>query len=395
MTRAEFLRLSALMGIGAPLIPGLLSSCAGQHGMFEAIEPTFSGKVLVIGAGTAGLVAGHTLKQYGIPFEIVEASNRFGGRVMGTDTFTEFPIDLGAEWIHTDPSVLAKLAQDNALSDELDIITYNPQTYQIWKKDQLKQRNYASNFYSEFKFKRSSWYEFLAQYVLPPVADHIRYESPVEAIDYRSDQIEVRLQGGKGLTADKVILTVPLTVLKAGEIDFDPPLPTAKIDALAAVEMPDGIKMFMEFSERFYPDLLGFDSLFSTANGEITYYDAAFGKESDQHIFALFAVGEPATPYAAITDEEQLLEYVLAELDEMYDGTPSRTYQQHIIQNWSQEPFIRGSYAHYQDYRVRETLGAPIDSKVFFAGEAYADNTSTVHGAGESAFAAVKQLLES
>ena len=57
--------------------------------------------VLIIGAGVAGLTAGHILEQHGISLEILEASETFGGRLKKTDDFADFPIDLGAEWIHT------------------------------------------------------------------------------------------------------------------------------------------------------------------------------------------------------------------------------------------------------------------------------------------------------
>ena len=63
------------------------------------------------------------------------------------------------------------------------------------------------------------------------------------------------------------------------------------------------------------------------------------------------------------------------------------------IQNWSSEPFIRGSYTHYQDYGVQDELSKPINNKLFFAGEAYAKDSATVHGAAMSAYKAVEQIL--
>ena len=57
-------------------------------------------KIIVIGAGAAGLTAGHLLEQRGIEFEILEAAPIYGGRVRKLEGFADFPIDLGAEWIH-------------------------------------------------------------------------------------------------------------------------------------------------------------------------------------------------------------------------------------------------------------------------------------------------------
>jgi len=36
----------------------------------------------------------------------------------------------------------------------------------------------------------------------------------------------------------------------------------------------------------------------------------------------------------------------------------------------------------------------PLADKIFFAGEAYAEDYSTVHGAAESAFEVVEQILK-
>ncbi len=56
-------------------------------------------RVIVIGAGIAGLVAARILKDSGFPVIVLEARNRLGGRIW-TDNSLGFPSDLGATWIH-------------------------------------------------------------------------------------------------------------------------------------------------------------------------------------------------------------------------------------------------------------------------------------------------------
>ena len=70
---------------------------------------------IIIGAGAAGITAGYTLLQHGFnDFVILEASSTYLGRIKKLDylQLTNFPIDIGAEWIHVDPSILNTIVND-------------------------------------------------------------------------------------------------------------------------------------------------------------------------------------------------------------------------------------------------------------------------------------------
>lgn len=56
--------------------------------------------VLIIGAGPAGIGAAVTLHQHNIPFLILEARNRIGGRVY-SEIVDGIRIDVGACWVHS------------------------------------------------------------------------------------------------------------------------------------------------------------------------------------------------------------------------------------------------------------------------------------------------------
>ena len=57
-------------------------------------------QVVVVGAGIAGLAAAKDLQESGYEVTVLEASNRIGGRIY-TDRSLGFPLEIGANWIHS------------------------------------------------------------------------------------------------------------------------------------------------------------------------------------------------------------------------------------------------------------------------------------------------------
>ena len=70
---------------GSPEIPG---------GILGPVE-----RVLVVGAGIAGLTVAHALRRAGTDCVVLEARRRIGGRLHTADVAGS-PVDLGGSWIH-------------------------------------------------------------------------------------------------------------------------------------------------------------------------------------------------------------------------------------------------------------------------------------------------------
>jgi hypothetical protein len=58
---------------------------------------------------------------------------------------------------------------------------------------------------------------------------------------------------GRVYRAHRVLITVPLPILKAGEIAFQPPLPQAKVDAVQSMSIANGVKIVLKFGRRPWP----------------------------------------------------------------------------------------------------------------------------------------------
>ncbi|MEO0895518.1 MAG: NAD(P)/FAD-dependent oxidoreductase [Bacteroidota bacterium] len=399
MDRKEFLKTSLTLGIGLPFLSVLLESCDSSVIEPLDIAPNFQGKVLIIGAGSAGMTAAYLLKQQNIDFEILEAASDFGGRMKRISDFADFPIDLGAEWIHTDPKILGEMLNDTSHQGKVETIVYNPKSVYNWNRDKLRKKNWSSAFYSEHKFKSTTWYGFFDTFVVPEIRDRMRLNTPVTAIDYSGEKIQVTTSQNELIEADKVIVTIPVKMLQLDSIAFTPALPQAKKEAIESIDMEYGIKVFIEFEEKFFPDMTLIGPFLQALgdNGRL-YYDAAFRKDSEKNIMGLFAVGEGAEAFATMDSDQEVIDTILAQLDEVFDGKASEHYVKHITQNWSQEPYIQGSYALYFEgnrSEIQENLLSTLDEKIYFAGEAMSNyNQSTVHGAAETAYWAVQKIFE-
>lgn len=399
MTRKEFIEKSLMMGISLPFLSSMLGLFYRKEHLFIShSRANFKGKVIIIGAGAAGLSAGYLLKSLGVDFEILEAAPMYGGRLKKAANFTDFPIDLGAEWIHVEPEVLKEIAKKPIIDSRFETITYNPQSIQAWKNGKLKSHNYIKSFYSEWKFKGSTWFDFFEQNIVAEISEKILVNKPVVEINYASEKVLVKTADQHTYEADKVLLTLPIKILQNETLTFLPTLPPEKMKALKSVFMGDGIKIFIEFKERFYPDILAFGNIFKAlAEEEKFVYDAAFKKDSTKNILGLFAINEKASAYTHLESEEKIIAKFLGELDEMFDGKASSNYINHIIQNWSKEPYIQGSYSYSFEANEKDiinTLAEPIKEKVYFAGEALSiDNRAMVQGACESAYHTVATMV--
>ena len=155
-----------------------------------------------------------------------------------------------------------------------------------------------------------------------------------------------------------------------------------------------GFKAFFEFTNKFYPVLLSFaDS--ETNAGQRLYYDASYGQNSNRDVLGLFSVGQQAEQYQNLSGNAQR-DYILNELDQVFNGAATSNYIKHIVQNWNAEPHIGAAYlADVASSSTSTTLATPIDNKVFFAGEAYTsfDDWGSVHSAARAARDAVRSVL--
>tara|TARA_B110001452_G_C15188790_1_gene412809 strand:+ start:123 stop:1337 length:1215 start_codon:yes stop_codon:yes gene_type:complete len=365
-----------------------------------ALDKTYKydGKVIIIGAGAAGLAAAKVLQLNGIDYEILEATERYGGRIKKDSLLADFPIDVGAEWIHSNPVVLNILKGKKGNEIDEELIPYHLENAYSWngleyEKVSKSKLDFDYNFMPESKFKKSTWYDYIEKNIANKVKHKIKFSSAVTEIDYSKNKVIITTENGKSHKADKVLVTVSIGVLKSNKIKFIPELSQEKKESIESVSFLPGFKLIMKFDEKFYPDAINCN----TTSGEKVYYDIAFKKETKTNILGLLVTGNSTKKYYAYKTEEKIVESAITELDAIFNGKASESFSgEYIIENWGQHNFTMGTWtqAFQEKNRNLKILNQPINKKIYFAGEINdIYNQMGVPGAVLSGFNSIDKLM--
>ncbi len=242
----------------------------------------------------------------------------------------------------------------------------------------------------------------------------LRTNNMVTAIHWKQGHTELTVRtkdGATRLTARRVLVTIPLAVLKApagqtGAIEFSPALPAQKIRALDKLEMGKVIRVVLRFRERFWEaispsdqsskNLAGMSFLFSQDEWFPTWWTTMPDKVPIITGWAPFRSAEQLSTEseAAITTRS------LDTLSALLHMAPSKLKDElaaSYLHDWQSDPFSRGAYSYGKvgaDGAQRE-LATPLDNTLFFAGEAtdVTGNNGTVHGAIASGYRAAAEIL--
>jgi monoamine oxidase len=241
----------------------------------------------------------------------------------------------------------------------------------------------------------------------------VQLNKAVQTIDYSGELISLSVKDTvtEEVTSEvvnKLIVTVPVSILKAGDIAFIPALPGSKISAMSKIGMDTSIRMILEFTRN---DIFGADTAFVFgANESPTTFLAGAGRSGVNRTFSFTINGPKAEELSTKTDVEKV-EQVLGELDALDPSLfATRDLRKNeldqidpnyfVIQDWSKEPFIKGG----QSYPLvggtnndRVELAAPVGENLYFAGEAtdVSGEWGTVSGALKSGKRAAEELIAS
>ncbi len=400
--------------------------------------------IAIIGAGAAGLGAARALENSGLSAIVLEARDRVGGRAHTIMAAPDITFDLGCGWLHSaDRNSFVKIAErlnfeiDKTrppwreqsldagfpLKERADFIEALDAFYDRAEEAAKSGRDSAASSYLEPGNRWNPMIDAISTYVNGCELDRVSildmdayedteinwrvrrgygalmtaYAAPiplalncnVTLVDHSGKRVRVETSQGT-LTAGKVIVTVPTNLIADESIRFHPALP-AKVAAARGLPLGLADKVMLALDQ---PDALPKDgnlrgATMRTAMGG--FHLRPFGQPCIEGFFGgrfareLEDAGDGALAAQGIDEIVALL------------GNDFRRKLKPLSESrWAHDPFARGSYSHALPGHAgdRAVLAAPVDNRLFFAGEATSSNFfSTAHGARDSGERAAEEVL--
>lgn len=231
----------------------------------------------------------------------------------------------------------------------------------------------------------------------------LRLNSRATSIFWKPGDVTVRVHesfrdSSETYKARRLVVTLPLGVLKSSDIEWNP-RPRQLDKALDAMEMGSVVKLILSFDERFWEKLSEKPVTFLHSTEDIDFPTWwTFAPYRTPHLVAW--QGGPRARATRDKDRAELVESALSSLAKI-SGLPQHKLQTRLrgvdYHSWDLDPFSRGAYSYVvvNGQKKWKRLKRPIENTIYFAGEAFADGSArgTVHGAIRSGEFAAEQIL--
>ncbi|MFC3811339.1 flavin monoamine oxidase family protein [Lacihabitans lacunae] len=323
-------------------------------------------EIIIIGGGISGLTTAYYLQKNNIPFVLLEAQNRLGGRIDTVLGKNQTPIEMGATWFSDAHQNLI------GLLNELEIPYFQQFTEgnsffqshsfippQVFFTPQAKEASYR------VKDGTQAIIEKIAA-TIP--SEKIKLDTKVIKIADKADFIELTDNDGNLFQARKIVSTIPPQIL-AESVEFAPTLPKEVSNLMANVQtwMSGSIKFSLEYSEAFWRKNGFSGTIYSQSGMAVEVYDHS-NFENDKFALTGFLNGS-----AAIYSPQQREEIVSGEIKKLF-GPETPEYLSYTDKIWDNE-FI--SIKNPIALRAHQNNGHPYLLESYFNNKLHLAGTET------------------
>ncbi len=419
-------------------------------------------EIIIVGAGAAGLMAALELSKAGKKVMILEARNRIGGRIWPLDGYN-YPAQGGAEFVHGAAPLTKQLIKEAGLnflasrgteiwstinggfSKDIGFIDHDELLQEKLRelKTDMPLSEFFDKYFSDAKFSqmkdsitrtvenydaaevnrvstitlREEWlgninewqqgriregYGALLEYLKNECQNNgvkIQLEKKVISISIAGNSVIVKCNEDNIFEAKKVIVTLPISLLKT--INYQPQIPE-QLAAAAQIGFGHVIKIVMQFKSRWWLKARGLDlsKLSFVRSKEIvptwwTQYPEVYP----------VLIGWLAGPNALKqkdTASDKIVESALDSLVNIFEVKTDflrENLEKSEVFNWPADPLSQGAYSYStpESKQACEVLLKSINNILFFAGEALfsGQETATVEGALGSGKEVAERILKS
>ena len=317
----------------------------------------------------SGLLLAYRLKNSGMPFKVLEARNRIGGRIFTIKGTNDTPVEMGATWFHQEHRHLLHLLR------ELDVQIYEQYmdgTAFFQAHEGVPAESFVMPDQSPSYRITGGTIELIRKLESRLDSDDIWLEQPVSEIDF--SQNEVRIKAKETFLAQKVILTLPPKLWRE-TIHFSPELSSKVLEIASETQtwMEESIKVGLIYDHPFWRKNKQSGTLFSNVGPMTELYD-----HCNQEVSSYALCGFMHSNYRTLTSSERK-ERVIEQLVSSFGEQASEVIE-YVELDWSNETHTSKSSSQFlfphQNNGHEIFQQAFFNERLFFAGT----ESSPYHG---------------